>query len=156
MIDEKPQLHNRYKLPFFTVCLVTGAVMAIGGAITGLKGLVITGVSVAVASVVPISVIVRGKGNPSWMRSRFDPPQGGGAGGSAQPRQRTLGGSERGERTRIVLALAGSVGFVLVGIGLLAYGAVTQRWDTLLAGALGVVFFGACAWIGAAYLRGSL
>lgn len=34
MNDTHQPVHNRFKLPFFLVCLVTGTMMVIGGAIT--------------------------------------------------------------------------------------------------------------------------
>lgn len=47
-----------------------------------------------------------------------------------------------------------SVGFVLAGVALLAVGAVRDRPDVVFVGAVGSVFFGACAWIAAGVLRG--
>lgn len=80
MIDRAPRVHNRFKLPFFIVCVVLGVLAAVYGATNGHWALVVFGVISALGSLIPLWVILTGRGNPWWMRSPLDPePPGDGA-----------------------------------------------------------------------------
>ena len=67
------RIHNRFKLPFFIACSVAGTLMAVYRAPGGHWELVVPGGLAALGSLVPIWVIVTGRGNPWWMRSPLDP-----------------------------------------------------------------------------------
>jgi hypothetical protein len=153
----KPR-HNRLKLPFFLVCLACGAAMAIGGAITGVRGLIVPGAVAAAASLIPIWVIVKGRGNPWWLRSASDPPPLDDASSASRPADSNRGPRVRndtGGRLRYRLALVGAVGFVLMGVALVVAGVVAGRGDLVLVGALGCLFFGACGGMLFVAMRGA-
>lgn len=153
----KAQAHNRLKLPWFLVCFASGTVMVVGGALTGIAGLVIPGAFVAVASLPPIWVIVRGRGNPWGMRSPLDPSSGKNAAEVGGTRDRTSVRADTSrQRVKYGFVLAGAVGFVLIGVALIAVGVATSRPRDVFVGALGCLFFGACAWFALAFLRGSV
>ena len=73
MTGQPQRVHNRFKLPFFIGCVVLGTLAAVYGATSGHWGLVVPCALAALASLVPIWMIVAGRGNPSWMRSPLDP-----------------------------------------------------------------------------------
>ena len=146
MEHDGQRVHNRFKLPFFLVCVVTGVAMIIGGAATGLVGLIAPGVIAVIGSLPPLWVIATGRGNPGWMRSRLD---------SAAASVNDRDGSRPADRGKYRLVLAGSVCFVVAGIALIAVGAATKRWDRVFVGAVGILFFGACAWFAVSLLRRS-
>jgi hypothetical protein len=153
------RVHNRFKLPFLLVCLATGTGMAIGGAMTGLVGLVAPGAIAAVASVAPLWVISTGRGNPWWMRSPLDPSADDDAGdGPRLAGRKPVGAStaESEHRAKYGFLSVIAVGFVVAGVALIVIGATTSRWDKVFVGALCCLFFGACAWIGLALLRRSV
>lgn len=153
------RIHNRFKLPFFVVCFLAGAALAIAGATMGHPEWVFPGAVAALVSVPPIWVILRRRGNPWWMRSPFDPPQADARGPASRSRDEAPAPATRngrGDRARAIFILAGSLGFVVVGIALVAVGAVKGRSDAVVIGALCVAFFGFGGWIGLAALRGSL
>ena len=155
MTHENPRAHNRFKFPFLVVCFVSGGMMAVGGAIAGLVLLVVAGALVAATSLTPIWVIARA--NPWWTRSRLDPLLGE-DGTETSPLGDPVRAptAERERRVKYRLALASAIGLVLAGIASIALGAVTNRWDRLVVGALSCLFFGACAWVALAALRRSV
>jgi hypothetical protein len=150
---DRRQVHHRFKLPFFVVVVVSGTMMAGGGMLTGLYGLVVPGVVAVLLTVPPIWMIATGRGNPWWMRSPLDPaldePDAVGA------RQPGGGSSARPEsRAKWALVLAGSAGFVVIGVALIVIGAARSRWDEVFIGALSCVVFGACSFFALVLLRG--
>lgn len=159
MNDDTPRGHHPFKVRFFLICLVGGIALAIGGALTGALGLVIPGAVAALCSLPPIWVIATGRGNPWWMRSPLDPGPAEGSRTDSASRHRRMGASAtatREQRLKFRLVLAGSVGFVLAGLALVAVGVVRHRPDVVFVGAVCCVFFGTCAWVALAALRGRI
>jgi hypothetical protein len=158
--DEASQTHHRFKLRFFVVCFAGGTVLAVGGVLTGALGLVIPGAAAALGSLPPIWVIATGRGNPWWVRSPLDragPAEGSATNSASGPSG--IGASvsaTRARRAKFGLVLAGSAGFVLTGVALVAVGVLRDRPDLVFVGAVGCVFFGACAWLALAVLRGKI
>jgi hypothetical protein len=64
--------HNRYKAPFFVLCLVIGLVCAVIGGVHGAWGLVLLG-GVLVAGCVNLLRVIHTGRNPRWMQSPLDP-----------------------------------------------------------------------------------
>lgn len=154
MTGDEPRVHNRFKLPFVVVCFLGGIALVVGGVVAGYPGLVVPG-AVAVLGAAPVIwVIVTGRGNPWWMRSPLDPSPAGESSGLVSEARAFLNG--RGGRVLAGFVLLVSVGFVLAGTFLVVKGAVTGRGFFIFVGAVGAVFFGTGAWIGAAILRRSV
>jgi hypothetical protein len=142
MHDDPPRARHRFELLFFVMCLVSGTALAVGGAVTGSGGLVIPGGVVAIASLVFVCVTATGRDAPAWMRADL-------------AAARSAAGT-RGQRVKFAFVLAGSAAFVVAGAVLIAVGAARNRPDMLIIGAVGCLFFGECAWIALAVLRGSI